>query len=344
MVSLVVMIVEEKEVINSMIELRKDYLLDRWVILAPMRKKRPRDFVRQQVAAASNLCVFCAGHEKLTPPEIGMVAGPGGQWAMRWFSNMFPAAEESGQKDVRTDNTFYTFAASYGVHEVIVETPSHDRQLWDFSPAELKQLLQVYASRIAALEARDGIKYVAVFKNHGNEAGASIAHSHTQVVAVNVLPSLVMEEAAAVKSHAQSRGQCPYCSIVDSEKGSYRRCFENNHAVAFTPYASRFNFEVWIFPKRHFRQLSEAGEDELQGISELLTAILRKLKELNAPYNYILHYLPSNASAGAGFSDFHFHIEVQPRLSVWAGFELNTDIIINSVTPEDAAKFYRGEE
>src|SRR3989344_4003355 len=201
------MIVEgKKEVINSMIELRKDYLLDRWVILAPMRKKRPRDFVRQQAGATSNICVFCAGSEKLTPPEIGRIGSPGSNWALRWFPNMFPAAEDGGQKEVRTDNTFYTFAASYGAHEIIVETPSHGRQLSDFSPAELKQLLHVYTGRLAALEARDGVKYVSVFKNHGSEAGASIAHSHTQVVAVNVLPSLLREEAAAVNSHLKSLG------------------------------------------------------------------------------------------------------------------------------------------
>ena len=305
-------------------------------------KKRPRDFVRQQAAVASKLCVFCAGNEKLTPPEIGRVSGADSQWAMRWFPNLFPAAEESGQKDVRTDNTFYTFAASYGIHEIIVETPRHDRQLWDFSAAELKQLLHVYNGRIAALEARGAIRYVAVFKNHGNDAGASIAHSHTQITTTNILPSLIRDEAGAVKIFRQANNYCPYCDIIAREKGSYRRCFENNYAVAFTPYGSRFNFEIWIFPKRHFMRLSEAGEDELQGISDLLAAVLRKLKELNAPYNYVLHYLPSNASTdAAGFADFHFHIEVQPRLSVWAGFELNTDIIINSVTPEDAAKFLK---
>ena len=327
-----------------MIELRKDYLLDRWVILAPVRKKRPRDFVRQPAAVTSSICVFCAGNEKLTPPEIGRISSADGRWSMRWFQNLFPAAEKSGQKEVRTDNMFYAFAASYGSHEILVETPKHDRQLWDFSSDELKQVLQVYRERIMALEGGDAAEYVTIFKNHGNDAGASIAHSHTQITSINVLPSLIREEAAAVKSHEQAHGQCPYCSIISSEKSSYRRCFENSHAVAFTPYGSRFNFEIWIFPKRHFMQLSEAGEDELQGIAELLASTLRKLKELNAPYNYVLHYLPPNAGNSAGLADFHFHIEVQPRLSIWAGFELNTDIIINSVTPEDAAKFYRGEE
>ncbi|MBI2141413.1 DUF4931 domain-containing protein [Candidatus Woesearchaeota archaeon] len=320
-----------------MTELRKDYILDRWVILAPSRKKRPRDFIRQPaaVSASTNVCAFCRGNEKLTPPEIGQVSGENGNWSMRWFPNLFPAVEESGQKEPSTDNTFYTFAAAYGSHEVIVETPIHERQLWDFTSSELEQLLRVYVRRIEELGKRAGIKYVAVFKNHGSEAGTSLVHSHTQVASINILPPLIAAEAAAIKKYPH----CPYCSIINSEKGSYRRCFENSHAVAFTPYASRFNFEIWIFPKRHFRQLADAAADELHGISEILASVLHKQKELNAPYNYVLHYLPA-----AEEGNFHFHIEVQPRLSVWAGFEFNTDIIINSVTPEDAARFYRGEE
>lgn len=318
-----------------MVELRKDYVLDRWVILAPSRKKRPRDFVKQPAALSSNVCVFCTGNEKLTPPEIGRINGPDGNWSIRWFLNLFPAVQEEGQIDVRTDNTFYTFAAAYGSHEVVAETPLHDRQLWDFSSQEIRQLLQVYRERIEELGKKESIKYVAVFKNHGAEGGTSIVHSHTQIMSTNILPPLVREEASAVKN-SQS---CPYCSILNTEKNSYRRCFENNFAVAFTPYASRFNFEIWIFPKRHFRQLSDATDDELHGISELLASVLRKLRELNAPYNYVLHYLPVTEDG-----DFHFHIEIQPRIAIWAGFELNTGIIINSVTPEDAARFYRGEE
>jgi len=317
-----------------MIELRKDYLLDRWVVLAPSRKKRPRDFARQPASVSAGVCAFCKGNEKLTPAEIGRINDSKGNWLMRWFPNLFPAVEEDGPQQARTDNSFYTFAAAYGRHEIIAETPQHDRQLWDFSECELAQLLQVYRDRIFDLERR-GAKYVAAFKNHGLEGGASIAHSHSQIVSANILPPLIREEAAAMKNYKT----CPYCSIMSTEKNSYRRCFENGNALAFTPYASRFNFEIWIFPKRHSRQLSEAFADEIEGISCILASVLRKLKELNAPYNFVIHYLPSSEQG-----DFHFHIEVQPRLSTWAGFELNTDIIINSVTPEDAARFYRGEE
>ncbi len=317
-----------------MIELRKDYILDRWAILAQSRKKRPKDFIKQ-ASESSGTCAFCRGNEKLTPKESGRISGKGGNWSMRWFPNLFPAAEVDGQKEVRTDNTFYTFAASYGSHEIVVETPEHTRQLWDFGPGEVLQLLKVYLGRIAELSRMDAVKYVAVFKNHGAEGGASLAHSHSQVTSINILPPQIREEATAIRNYSS----CPYCSILGTEKNSYRRCFENSHAVAFTPYASRFNFEIWIFPKRHFRQLSDATADELEGISQLLQQVLARLKALNSPYNFVLHYLPATEPG-----DFHFHIEFQPRLSTWAGFEFNTGIVINSVTPEDAARFYRGEE
>jgi UDPglucose--hexose-1-phosphate uridylyltransferase len=318
-----------------MIETRKDYLLNRWVILAQSRKRRPRDFVRPSPTVISSLCVFCKDHEKFTPDEIGRVPGPDKSWSIRWFRNLFAAVNEDGPKDPRTDNCFFTFAAAYGQHEIIVETPQHEKQLWDFSPAELEALFRVYNFRISELE-KLGAKYVAVFKNHGLEGGASIAHSHSQVISTNIFPKEVEQEAEAVRKYKNS---CPYCSILQIEKNSFRRCFENAHAIAFAPYASRFNFEIWVFPKRHFRQLSDASSDELAGISEIMSLALHKLKELNVSYNYILHYLPSSVQG-----EFHFHIEITPRISIWAGFELNTGTIINSVTPEDAAKFYRGEE
>ncbi len=314
-----------------MIELRKDYILDRWVVLAQSRKKRPKEYAKQATVIDSKACVFCSGNEKHTPPEIGRI-GSKSEWKMRWFKNLFPAVEEDGQREPRTDNTFYTFAAAYGSHEIVVETPKHERQLWDFSADELSALLAVYADRINELQ-KKGARYVSVFKNHGSEGGASIVHSHSQVISTGFLPPVILEEASAFKN---LQG-CPYCSIIASEKNSFRRCFENSHAVAFTPYASRFNFELWVFPKRHFKALSEATTEELHGIAEVLSAALKRLKALNAPYNYFLHYLPSEG-------DFHFHIEVQPRLSTWAGFELSTGVIINSVLPEEAAKFYRGEE
>jgi len=237
-----------------------------------------------------------------------------------------------GNPAIRTDNKYFTFSDSYGKHEVIAETPDHNKQLWNLSNEDICEILEVYNQRIQELSKIPEIKYVLVFKNHGNEAGTSLIHSHTQIAALNMVPTLIQEEALAAKNY----GTCPYCEIINVEKQSYRRCFENNSFVAFTPYASRFNYEIWVFPKRHVRAMNDMNRGEFADCADILKKIVDKLKQIDAAYNYYLHYSPKN-------EDLHFHIEVTPRMATWAGFELGSESIINSISPEDAAKFYRGE-
>ena len=176
------------------------------------------------------------------------------------------------------------------------------------------------------------IKYVSVFKNHGAFGGTSLIHSHTQVAAISLLPKEVMEKVFAAKKN----GKCAYCNIIKIESGSKRKIFENKNIIAFAPFASRFNFEVSIFPKKHRKNITEFDENELIDLASVLKKILLKLKKLNASYNYYLHYAPKG-------HDLHFHIEITPRFAKWGGFELSTGAIINSVMPEDAAKFYKSK-
>lgn len=313
-------------------EFRKDYILDRYVIVSTIRAKRPNEFKKEKEKVKEEVCYFCPGHENLTPPEIGKVSVKN-KWKIRWFANKFPAVEEKGNMNFQNADTFFTYAQPYGRHEIIVETPSHSKQLSDLKEEDIKEVLKVYSQRIIGLSKVNGIKYVCVFKNHGKDAGTSLVHSHTQVIAYNKIPELVKEEIQATKKFSH----CPYCDIINIEKKSYRRCFENNSFVAFTPYASRYHFEIWVFPKKHIRNMTEMDDAKLTDLASILKKILMKLKELNAPYNMQLHYAPDG-------EDLHFHIEICPRFSVWAGFELLTDDTINSLPPEDAAKFYRGEE
>ncbi len=305
-------------------ELRKDYFLDRWVALAPKRKKRPRS---HGLHKGVSKCSFCPGMESLTPPETGRVGGR--KWSMRWFPNLYPAFEEKCQKPVK-QKQFFVSAPSFGRHEMIVETPVHEKQLWDFATDEIALLLRVYDSRIKELGKIKGIKYVVVFKNHGAEAGASLAHSHSQVAAIGFVPKEVSEKVSA----ASRFGRCLYCNVISKERAGKRLCFENKHAIAFAPYASRFNYEAWIFPKRHVRAIAELDEKELRAMSGLVAKILRRLKSINAPYNMFVQYSPKG-------KDLHFHIEITPRTSVWAGFEFASGTVINSLTPEEAASFYR---
>ncbi|MBS3132743.1 DUF4931 domain-containing protein [Candidatus Woesearchaeota archaeon] len=308
-------------------ELRKDYALERWVIIASGRSKRPQER-REAEGQVRGVCYFCPGNERFTPPEIGRLGGR--RWRFRWFANKFPAVEPKGNPEARTDNEFFTFADAYGIHEIVVETPSSAKQLWDLKHSELVELFSIYNSRIGELSKADRIKYVSVFKNHGVKGGASLRHSHTQIIASAVTPPVVNAEAESCS------GKCPYCRIIGTEKNSFRRCFENETAAAFTPYASRFNYELWIFPKIHRKTLGEFSENEMRDFTELLHNALKRLKTLNVSYNYFIHYSPDSA-------DLHFHLELAPRISNWAGFELSSGIVINTVSPEDAARFYRGE-
>jgi len=310
-------------------ELRKDYILDRWVIISSGRSKRPHELQKAVTSVQEGTCYFCPGNENQTPSEIGRVVKNGG-WQLRWFENKFPALKPEGTFFPKNDNRFYTFAGAFGYHEVLVETPRHDKQLAQLNPAEIEEVLYVYARRIVELELKPNIKYVNVFKNHGYLGGTSIVHSHSQIMAMAVIPSEIESKIAAMRKFLS----CPYCSVVQSEKNSGRRCFENPDFFAFTPYASRFNYEVWIFPKTHISRFEDAN---FSSLAEIVSKVLKKVHEANFDYNLLVQYGPKGA-------DFHFHIEVCPRAAIWAGFELNSGVIINSVSPEDAAKFYRGEE
>ncbi len=304
-------------------ELRKDYILDRWVYYSPGRRARPKEF--QQVKnEEQKACFFCPGNEALTPPEIGRVGGK--SWKMRWFENKFPAVSEEGNPKKKSEG-IYSHANSYGKHEVIVETPSHSLQLWDLEEDEIITLLNVYKERIRELEKRKNLSYVLVFKNHGAGAGTSIIHSHSQVIATAAVPELVKEEAA-------SKGKCAYCSIILRESKSERLCFENSSFVSFAPYASRFSYETWIFPKRHVGRLEQFSKPEMKDFAQILKRSLVKLKEIGSDYNFFIHYSPRKGK-------MHLHLEITPRISVWAGFELGSGAVINQTLPETAASFYR---
>jgi len=313
-------------------ELRKDYVLDRWVILSSGRGKRPREFKKKEKTKPSKTDYFAPGNEDKTPPEIGRLGAGGKKWKMRWFENKFPAVDKHGDFEIKTDNKYFTHALAYGKHEIVVETPSKTKQLWDLEVKDIKELFKVYAGRIKEITKEEGIRYVDVFKNHGPEGGTSIVHSHSQIIGYNKIPEHVSDEVEACKKH----GGCPYCEIIQTERKSYRRCFENDEFAAFCPYASRFNFEVWIFPKKHLKNILDFGPEEFNSLAEIMKKVLVKLRELNASYNYYLHYAPEG-------EDLHFHIEICPRIATWGGFELSSGDVINSVPPEDAAAFYRNE-
>ncbi|MBD3313860.1 galactose-1-phosphate uridylyltransferase [Candidatus Woesearchaeota archaeon] len=319
-------------------ELRKDYILDRWVIIASERGKRPHQFAKSKDSKkiSQKDDFFAPGNEDMTPPEIMRVENRDPKtrkkwpWKIRVFPNKFSAVRQKGNPVIRKQDRFHESSSNYGKHEVIAETPDKDKQLWDLGKQDIKGVIDVYCRRIQEIGKIKGIKYVCVFKNSGREAGTSILHSHSQVIGYNKVPEIVEQKAGAAKG----KRKCPYCEIISREMKTKRKCFNNKSFSAFTPYASRFPFEIWIFPKKHRNSIVQLEDSERKDLAEILQKVLRKLKKLNAPFNYAVY----NSPAG---KDLHFHIEVLPRLATWAGFEM-FGTVINTMPPEEAAKFYRG--
>jgi UDPglucose--hexose-1-phosphate uridylyltransferase len=302
-------------------ELRKDCLLDRWVLITENRGKRPHDFIQKECKTKEGTCVFCSGNEKLTPPEIARIGGPKG-WEVRCFENMYPA-------------TSVNFPQAFGKHEVVVETNQHGKHLQELSVESIRKVLDMYCIRIEEISRIEGIKYVLVFKNHGEEAGTSVAHEHSQIIALPQIPKLVEDEIAAYKHYSEKSKKCIFCDIISMEMSSERKIFESDKFACFAPFASRFPFEAWLLPKRHVKNITELTDDEKNSLADALKTILGKLGKLlsNPPYNYYLHISPD--------ADFHFHIEICPRVTKLAGFELGSDIIINTMPPERAASELR---
>lgn len=314
-------------------ELRKDYILDRWIIISEGRGKRPEDFAKKEEAKQA-FCAFCPGNEAQTPPEIMRISSGNNNnnWKVRVIPNKFAAVDSLGNPFIQTHNTFYTFSGDYGKHEVVLETPEHGKEFGALSVEEIKEILQVYASRIKSLLQDPYTKYVSLFKNQGRDAGASLAHTHSQLISMALLPPEVSDKLAAIRQFPS----CPYCEVINKEKNSSRRCFENRNFIAFTPYASRFNYEVWIFPKSHIKTFDELNNEMRTDLADILKKVASKLEKYSMPYDFAWYYSPEN-------ENLHFHVEVMPRLAIWAGFEMGFGVTINVVSPESAAKFYRGE-
>ncbi|MBM3309303.1 MAG: galactose-1-phosphate uridylyltransferase [Candidatus Altiarchaeales archaeon] len=313
-------------------ELRKDYLLDRWVIIASERAKRPTDFVVKKEEYPVGACYFCPGNENTTPPEIGRIEKDG-RWTVRWFPNKYPATTE---KNKSASKGLLASASAYGRHEIIVETPLHNQDFEELPLGDMQEVLEVCANRIKQLNQNKGIKYVLVFKNRGREAGASLAHSHFQVIALSKIPSLVEKEVQASRKYWKKTKRCILCDTLKKELKSERKVYKDKNTGVFAPYASRFPFEAWVMPKRHVKNLDELKPEEKKSFTLAVKKTLLSLdKMLNKPpYNFYFHVSPKKG-------DLHMHLEICPKLSIQAGFEFGSDMYINVVPPEDAARHYK---
>jgi UDPglucose--hexose-1-phosphate uridylyltransferase len=228
-----------------------------------------------------------------------------------------------------------------GAHEVIIESPNHNHSFADFSPKEMALVFKAYKERIIDLEKDLRFRYVMVFKNHGRAAGASLEHSHSQLIALPILPRMIVSELEGAQSHYKYKERCIFCDIIRQEIQQKERIVcENDGFITIMPFAPRTPFEMWILPKKHTSAFYTQNDGELYSLAELFSESLQRLCKCipNVPYNYVLHTDPLRSG---GLEYFHWHFEIVPKLTSIAGFEWGSGFYINPLPPEEAALFLR---
>jgi UDPglucose--hexose-1-phosphate uridylyltransferase len=332
----------------SMPELRKDPIVGRWVIIATDRAKRPVASRSEPLGTEGALCPFCAGHEAHTPHEILAYRAGGTRpdepgWRVRVVPNKFPALQIEGDLNKRGEG-IYDKMNGVGAHEVILECPFHEASLTNLTEENIREILWVYRDRLVDLKKDPRLVYGMVFKNVGAAAGASLEHSHSQLIVTPIVPINVWEEMSGSLEFFNYRGRCIYCDMIHQEEGGERRVVLNTpNFLAFCPFAARFPFETWVLPKHHNSHYENIQKIEVDELGTVLKTILMKLEvALERPaYNYIIHTSPFDTGL---LPHYHWHMEIIPRLTRVAGFEWGTGFYINPVPPEQAAGFLRESE
>lgn len=336
-----------------MVEIREEVTKGIWSIIAPTRGKRPFDYTgkseNKDVKEETGDCPFCPGNETDTPPEVYSIRDENSQtessWRVRVFPNKFPALDEDGTSSVIESDLFKTMGG-FGFHEVVAETPLHDVRLEDLPVEDIQLIIQTYLERLSTFSEHPEIKYVSMFRNQGERAGASLTHPHSQIMATTFVPKLVRTEFKQASSFYRDKGSCLYCNLIEEEKRvSERVILENEGFIALSPFGARFPYETHLLPKKHQMGFQEITEEETSLLAEVLKITLTALAgELgDFPYNYVIHTAPQTPIEGEiDQFTYHWHIEILPRLTIPAGFERGSGNFINIVSPEDAAEALRG--
>lgn len=301
-------------------ELREDYVHDRAVIIAPKRGLRPHDIMtHQDVPVASKECPFC--NEPILSRKGLYHVGTPRKWRIKVIQNDFPVITKQNPK-------------AYGVQEVVLETPWHNKELATFSVDHIRQLFETYAARTKSISRDKKIKYILIFKNNGGVAGASLVHAHSQIFATGILPPHIVNKLSRAEEFTTRHGSCYYCNLIKEQRGKSRLVYQDKYITALTPYASIYNYEAWILPRRHVDSIVSLSKTELASFAKALKGMLIALDDMQLPYNFYMHQVTTN-------DDEHLYLRIAPRRDVWAGVELGSRLIVNTVAPEEAAKFYR---
>jgi UDPglucose--hexose-1-phosphate uridylyltransferase len=333
-----------------MSQMRKDIFTGRWVIVEETATVRPSDFHFQKFVRGTTFCPFCETNEASTPPEVFAVRKPGSRpngpsWSVRVVPNSNPRLRIEGDLGRRGEG-LHDLMNGIGAHEIIAETPRHDRSLHELDPGEISDVIRAYVARIVDLERDPHLRYVLVFKNQGEGAGAhTISHSISQLMALAVTPGNVKTKLMIAREYFAQKERCIYCDVLQQElKQGKRTVAENAHFVAFAPFASRFPFELLLLPKAHNSAFSRMSGDEIDALSKILRDVLRKLDQTlgTPPYNLSLQDRPFLRPRPGYWNsiedDFHWHLEILPQITRITGFEWASGFFYNPVPPEVAAK------
>lgn len=338
-----------------MSELRWDPLKQNWVVVAQGKGRRPRDFIVEREKVITTACPFCYGREEKTPSEIFAIRPDGSLpdtpgWQVRVIPNKYPVLGIEGDLDKKGMGLYDTMNG-IGAHEVIIENPDHDRGLAEFSLDEIANVFKVYRTRLLDLRKDPRFRYILIFKCHGLEAGASIPHAHSQLIAVPVIPPMTAGKLSVCREYFEKRERCLICDLLIQERQEGKRIVrDDGNFVVFAPFASCFPFELQILPAKHCHDFALMEEGELASLAKAVKDTLQRLQSVlrNPPYNFVLHNAPpmhlrlgKPAYWGSLPYDYHWHIELVPRLTKTAGFERGTGFYMNPTPPEEAARYLR---
>jgi UDPglucose--hexose-1-phosphate uridylyltransferase len=335
--------------------IRQDPATRLWSIIATERAKRPDDFIVRhrgtgRLPTYDKDCPFCGGNEAKTPPailEIPSRGGGGASWSVRVVPNKFPALaspEGEGSTIRRVRKCMYLEMDGIGRHEVVVETPDHSKTIATLPEDQVAAVVRTYRDRFLALDRFPWSQLIIVFRNQGERAGTSLLHPHSQIIATPIVPEEIRRRLDEAQRYYDDLGTCVYCDILDYELAEDARVVCSNEGfVALCPFASSVPYEIWILPRRHASSFGVIGDDELPLLGKVLRDALHRLHRLlgNPDYNYVIRSAPHHS---AGEPHFHWYIEILPRLTTRAGFEIGSGIDINVVAPEDAAEQLKGAE
>lgn len=326
-------------------ELRKDPILGRWIIISKERGKRPTDFIIEKDTSRGGFCPLCAGNEKTTPAEVLRYGSdphvpntPG--WSLRVVPNKYPALVIEGDL-AKEGEGLYDKMNGIGAHEVIIETPNHEDSFTYLPLDHMQQVFFAFRDRLVDLARDSRFKYAMIFKNHGKAAGASLEHSHSQLIALPILPRMITSELEGSLAYYKYKERCIFCDIIHQEKGDPQRVVcENEKFLVIVPFAPRSPFEMWLLPKQHSSTYEAMDTAEFAALTEIFSECMLRLDKCvtGVPYNFVLHTAPLRS---VPLEHFHWHFEIMPKLTSIAGFEWGSGFYINPIPPEDAANFLR---